>query len=264
MPAPVSRTPRSRAPLSAAELARRARAALIWSTVFTLALWLIPYGEIVGYPLLLLSTLVHELGHGVAGVIVGGQFDRFVMHADGSGQALIYIERGTSGAAQGFISAGGLCGPAVAAAFMLVMARRPARSRFTLAGFGLALVLAEILVVRNGFGIGFVALLAAACLAIAFLASDGFNQLALVFLSVQLALSVWSRGDYLFTESAGELGPSDVKNMETALALPYWFWGGLCALFSVAVLVVGGWHFLRAPRPPSTPRRPPRTVLRSG
>jgi len=234
--------------MSEAELVRRARSALIWSTAITLALWLIPYGEYVGYPLMLLSTLVHELGHGVAGVIVGGTFDRFVMHADGSGQAMIYLERGASGAAHGFVSAGGLCGPAVAAAFMLIMARRPSRARWTLAGFGFALVLAEILVVRNGFGIGFVAVVAAACLAIAFLAGDGFAQLALVFLAVQLALSVYSRGDYLFMESAGPLGPSDVKNMETALGPPYWFWGGVCALFSAAALVFGGWHFLRPAR----------------
>jgi hypothetical protein len=128
------------------------------------------------------------------------------------------------------------------------MARHPKRARYTMGAFGFALVLAEILVVRNGFGVGFVAAVAAGCLAIAFLADDGWNQLALVFLSVQLALSVWSRGDYLFVEGGyvdGRLMPSDTKNMELALGLPYWFWGALCALFSVAVLVVGGWSFLR-------------------
>ncbi len=251
---------RTRTPLSDAEIARRARSALIWSTVFTLALYLLPYGDYLGYPLLLLSTLVHELGHGIAGVFIGGTFDEFVMHADGSGQALIYLERGTGGAARAFVSAGGLCGPAVAAAFMLIMARRPTRARWTMGVFGFALVLAEILVVRNGSGLAFVAIVAAGILAIAFLADDGINQVSLVFLSVQLALSVWSRGDYLFMEWAGPGSPSDVKNMETALALPYWFWGGLCALFSVAVLVVGGWHFLRAPR--ASPRRPAKRVAK--
>jgi hypothetical protein len=145
----------------------------------------------------------------------------------------------------------------VAAAFMLLMARRPQRARWTLAGFGFALVLAEVLVVRNGFGVGFVAVVAAACLAIAFLAGDGFNQLALVFLAVQLALSVWSRGDYLFVEGGyvnGQLMASDTKQMEIALGAPYWFWGGLCALFSVAVLVLGGWSFLRRRSPAAAPR----------
>ncbi len=236
---------------SDAEIARRARAALIWSSTITLALWLIPYGEYLGYPLLLLSTLVHELGHGIASIFMGGEFDRFVMFSDGSGYALSRLPIDAGGGARAFVSAGGLCGPAVGAAFMLFMARRPHWARYTMIGFGLALVLAEILVVRNGFGVAFVAVVAAACLAIGFLAKDGFNQLSLVFLAVQLALSVWSRGDYLFVEGGyvdGKLMASDTKSMELALGLPYWFWGALCALFSVAMLVLGGWSFLRPSR----------------
>src|SRR5262245_57037443 len=114
-----------------AEIARRARAALIWSSVITLGLWLIPYGEYLGYPLLLLSTLVHELGHGIAAVFMGGEFDKFVMFSDGSGYALSRLPADAGGGARAFVSAGGLCGPAVAAAFMLFMARRPNRARYT-------------------------------------------------------------------------------------------------------------------------------------
>ena len=33
-----------------------------------------------------------------------------------------------------------------------------------------------------------------------------------------------------------------------ALALPYWFWGGLCAAFSGVVLLGGSWYFLRGAR----------------
>jgi membrane-associated phospholipid phosphatase len=73
----------------------------------------------------------------------------------------------------------------------------------------------------------------------------------LVFLAVQLSLSVFSRGDYLFSEVArtgsGDF-PSDVANMADALFLPYWFWGATCGAFSVAVLVVGLWAFLRSAR----------------
>ena len=66
-------------------------------------------------------------------------------------------------------------------------------------------------------------------------------QLALVFVAVQLALSVFSRADYLFTRVAGNpngLFPSDVEHMARLLWLPYWFWGVLCGAFSLAVL---GW-----------------------
>ena len=61
----------------------------------------------------------------------------------------------------------------------------------------------------------------------------------MVFIGVQLGLSVFTRADYLFTQQAGPGSPSDVANMASALFLPYWFWGIVCGLFSVAVLLWG-------------------------
>src|SRR5690606_32428044 len=54
---------------------RRTKAALVWSIVLTVALYLVPFGQLIGYPLVLLSTLVHEVGHGLAAVLVGGTFE---------------------------------------------------------------------------------------------------------------------------------------------------------------------------------------------
>jgi membrane-associated phospholipid phosphatase len=107
-----------------------------------------------------------------------------------------------------------------------------------------------LLVVRNPFGWAFVGVLAAVLLLLGLRASAWASQLALLFLSVQLALSVFSRGDYLFTPTAGSM-PSDVANMASALFLPYWFWGALCGAFSVLVLAFGALMFLRSvPAPP--------------
>ena len=71
-------------------------------------------------------------------------------------------------------------------------------------------------------------------------ASPRGAQVALVFLAVQLSLSVFSRSDYLFTP-----GTSDVGAIESALFLPYWFWGAVCGGFSVVVLAIGAFAFLR-------------------
>jgi hypothetical protein len=239
-----------------ATVASRARTTLLLSAGVTLALYLIPYGNYVAYPLLLISTLVHELGHGVAAILVGGDFVRFEMYADGSGVA---FWRGNVGAlGRAFVSAGGLVGPAVGAALFLVLARHPKTARYTMGVFGALLVLAMALVVRNGFGLLFVGALAGASLAIAIKANDEVNQLGLVFLAVQLALSVYSRGDYLFTQyaetGAGRM-PSDVQKMSDALGMPYWFWGGVCAAISALVLIVGGWYFVRGAR--GSASRPP-------
>jgi hypothetical protein len=224
---------------------------LLLSIGITLILYLVPYGHYVGYPLLLISTLVHELGHGVAAMLVGGDFQQFHMYADGSGVAFWRGDVGRT--ARAFVAAGGLVGPPVAAAFGFMAARRSSTARAALGVGGALLVLALILVVRNAFGLLFVGVLAAVCLAIALRASDDVARLGLVFLSVQLALSSYSRSDYLFTryaETAAGRSPSDVQHMAEALLLPYWFWGALCAAFSLLVVAAGGWFFLRGPRRP--------------
>ncbi len=236
--------------------ADRTRMFLLLSIVATVVLFYVPY---VGYPLMLLSTLAHEMGHGIAAIFAGGEFVQFEIFSDGSGVAR---HRGVGGRfGRAFVSAGGLCGPAVVAAVAFVLGRNEQHARKGLAVCGGLLVLSLILVVRNLFGWVFVGGTAAACLLIALKAKPWVSQVAFVFVAVQLALSVFSRGDYLFMEYArtasGKM-PSDVSQMSNALFLPYWFWGGLCGLFSVVVLVFGLKLFFTATRdsPESTTHTP--------
>jgi hypothetical protein len=230
-------------------LSHRARIALVVSAAVTLALYLIPYGNYVAYPLLLISTLVHELGHGIAAVLVGGDFEKLQMWSNGSGVAWHTAPR--SGAAQAFIAAGGLCGPAVAAAGMFALAPKTERARWALGIFGGVLALALVLVVRNWFGAAFCFILAASTLAIAIYGSAALAQQTLLFLAVQLALSVYSRGDYLFmqwahTGASAEPMPSDSQHMAEAMGVgSYWFWGATCAVFSALMLLLGAYAFWR-------------------
>lgn len=226
---------------------RRTKAALAWSIALTVALYLIPFGELLGYPLVLLSTLVHEVGHGLAAIMVGGHFERFVMFPDASGMA------SSSGVEPGWpralVSAGGLVGPSLAAALAFVAARRAFWSRAFLVGSALVLVVLLVLVVRNSFGIAFAGVLAALLGWLGLRASASTAQVATVFMAVQLSLSVFSRGDYLFVAEArtgAGVMPSDVAHMASALGGPYWAWGLACGAFSVLVLVAGVWAFSAA------------------
>jgi hypothetical protein len=47
----------------------------------------IPIVNILDYPLQLMLTLVHELGHGLTAIITGGSFHNFRVAPDGSGVA---------------------------------------------------------------------------------------------------------------------------------------------------------------------------------
>ncbi len=218
----------------------RARLVLGASVGVTAVLYAVPYGRYLAYPLMLLSTLAHEMGHGVAAILVGGSFERFVMWPDGSGMAVWSGEPGRLAAAA--VAAGGLIGPAVTAALAFAFGRTARGARHALTAIAIVLALALVLVVRNLFGALFVAVLLLWCFATARKASGEVAQLVLVFLAVQLALSVFARGDYLFTpvaETAGGAMPSDVGQIAAALFLPYWFWGAVCGGISVLVLGYG-------------------------
>lgn len=242
-------------------LSNRARIVLAACTAVTLALYLIPDMYWVAYPLVLISTVVHEMGHGVAALLVGGRWADFHMFSDASGYASTWAP---DGAARAFVMAGGLCGPAVAGAVFLALGRRPKSARWALGATGAFFALSEILWVRGGFGWMFVGALAAICLVIALKASAEVAQIALIFLATQLALSVYSRSDYLFTkgvtgQTVGASGNhvSDVQGMAQNLGLPYWFWGALCAAFSAAVLLAAAWLYFRPARGPKAPAQRP-------
>lgn len=234
---PPDLTPSSAQPLKPSD---RARLVLGVSVVATLLLYVLPFGEYLAYPLMLLSTLVHEMGHGVAALLVGGRFEQFQMFPNGSGVANLRVEPTRFKAA--FVAAGGLVGPAMAAALGFAAGRTARGARRMLFAIVVVLALAFVLVVRNSFGWLFVGVFGLCLAWVARRASAETAQLVLVFLSVQLSLSVFSRGDYLFTPvartSIGTM-PSDVGQMAEALFLPYWVWGGVCGLFSIWVLIQG-------------------------
>lgn len=222
--------------------------AVLGGSIFiTVLLFYIPYGDVIGRPLLLFSTFAHEMGHGIAAELVGGDFANFKMWADGSGVAMSAIPSGRMN--QAITAFGGLVGPSLLAMILFAVGTKPRWSRAALMTFGALCALSVVLVVRNTFGIIFVSGFAALFLAIGYFASLRTAHFTLVFVAVQLALSVFSRSDYLFTDSATTAQgtfPSDVGQISNALLLPYWFWGALIAVISVAILAFGSWLYVRA------------------
>ena len=223
----------------------RAPRILAISVLVTALLYAVPYGRMVAWPLVLVSTLAHELGHGLAAALLGGRFESLRLHADASGVALWTGAFGRFATAA--VAGAGLVGPAVAAFLLLVLGRTAGRARVVVGGLGGGLIIVALFLVRNAFGLVFTLLLGSLLLLVALRASR-FSQTVGLLLAVQLALSVFSRSDYLFTSmaltSSGPM-PSDVAVMAGALFLPYWVWGAVCGALSLGLLVLGGAIFFR-------------------
>lgn len=216
-----------------------ARVVFVASLLFTATLYALPELRVVAYPLLMLSTLAHEMGHGLAALLSGGHFLSFEMYPDASGVAHTAT---TTRLQAALVAAGGLVGPAVAAALSFLAGRRTGTARAFLATLCFGLLAALVLVVRNAFGWVFVGVFSALLGLLVLRASPRASQIVLVFLGTQLGLSVFSRSDYLFSNTAkladGDM-PSDVTLMANALPMPHWFWGIVCGALSVIALLIG-------------------------
>jgi hypothetical protein len=230
---------------------KQAAIVLAGSVAITLAMFLIPSPERTWWllaPFRWLHIYVHEFGHGVAALLSGGRFEYFEMYTY-SGVAHTYTQPGLTSA---FVAAGGLCGPAVLGGLFLATGRHARGARIALAAFGAFMVLSLILWTRTPFGWGFGAVVAVLALGVALRARPAVAQMVLVFLGVQLALSVYTGGGYLFTQYAtiqnGQTNPSDTQQMADATGLPYWIWGGVCAAFSALILLAGLWLYVRPER----------------
>jgi hypothetical protein len=220
------------------------RAALILGAVLILVLErLVPMGRLVLYPFTLLSTWVHEMGHGVTALLCGGEFARLDIYADASGIAQTAV---VPGVRQALIAAGGLLGPPLVGAVCLVLAQRAARPLlYLLCG---ALLVSLPLWVRTGVGWLSVGGLGLGLLLLTRLLDVSGRLFLAQFIGLLLALDTLSRGDYLFMESAqvgGRLQLSDVAAIARVMHGPVVLWGGFIALISALLVGIGLYSVLR-------------------
>lgn len=218
----------------------QSRSLLILSTLAVVVIWQVPYGRQLLYPLTLLATYAHEMGHGITALLTGSEFDHLVLNADGSGMA---AWRGNPGRlATALIAAGGLVGPTFAGIGLLLVSRKPRFARTVLASVAALIVVTVVLWSRNVFGVAFLLAVAATLGVAARALPPAAAAFVLHFIAATLCLSWFNHLGYLFSAEAvvnGVAMPSDSSVIAQALWLPYWFWGGVLALFSLAVAAWG-------------------------
>ncbi len=224
--------------------ANNPRAALIVGALLILVLSrMMPMGPLLLYPFTLLSTWVHEMGHGVTALLCGGTFLRLDIYADASGIAHSAVAPGVR---QALTAVGGLLGPPLIGTLCLIWARRASRLLlFLLAG---AMLLSLPLWVRTGVGWLSVGGLGLGIALLARFLSEGGRLFFAQFIGLLLAFDTLARGDYLFMRSAqvgGALHPSDVAGIAKVMGGPVLFWGGLVALISALLVSIGLYSVLR-------------------
>ncbi|MCJ8279709.1 MAG: M50 family metallopeptidase [Rivularia sp. ALOHA_DT_140] len=199
-------------------------------------LWQIPAGKIILYPLTLLSTWYHEMAHGLMAVLLGGNFKKLEIFANGSGLAR-YEYRGSlflGRIGKVLVSAAGPMGPPIIGAGFILASRSWQTSQQLLIILGSFMLISVLIWVRTGIGILVIILLGLIILGIGLEASPQVKVFAIQFLGVQACISTFRDFNYVFRYCNGY---SDTAKIAKLLFLPHWFWGILITTVSIFLLI---------------------------
>ena len=226
-------------PSYSSEAGKREITLLVMIGVVSILLWHSPYGGYVLYPFSILATWFHEMGHGLSAMLLGNNFERLVIFADGSGYAQYTSPERIPRFETAIIAASGLLGPTAAGCLLILASRNLRATRAALFVLGCMLIASTVIWVRSTTGWIVLPLLAAASLALSMGGCDRHRRFAVQFLGVQGCISVYRDFGYLFSEGGvlgGRAQLSDTGQIAEALFLPYWVWGSLITVAIVAMV----------------------------
>jgi hypothetical protein len=235
---------------------------LLVATLIALALWFIPYAEILTYPFRIFVTFIHEGGHALAALLTGNSVASLSVAPNTSGETYT-----TNGGffSQMFISSAGYLGAMLFGTLLLFLIRRAVAARVVLVGaavyiFALTFFfgLFKPIWTWNGMaGIPFTLLagilISAALVAIARYASPRVATFFVSFLAVQCVLNALTDlKTVLFLSSPWGAGiPNDAQNMANATGIPAFIWAVLWIGISLGLLSMAMRFYAISKHPPT-------------
>lgn len=199
-----------------------------------------PWGETVLYPFKLFTTWIHECGHAVMTLIVGGSVSSITIQPDTSGLTMSMLP--TSRIAQGLVSSAGYMGASIIGCMLVAATRMQSRTRMLLLVVGIGMLATVVLWMRNPFGFVVVLGWGTALVVLARFATSAVSQFVVGLLAVQVALNAVYDIRVLFLVHGAH---SDADSMAALFVLPAWFWAGLWMLLSIGLLSVTVWKTRR-------------------
>ncbi|SEK84267.1 Peptidase M50B-like [Aquimarina amphilecti] len=209
--------------------------------IVVVILWQLPYFGWFQYPFRLLGTWFHEMGHGLMAVLLGGSFEHLEIYENGGGVA--YYHLGGSYVSpfigNALVAAGGLLGPAVIGALLIMSAKSHRNSMIALRVLIGVMILSLLLWIRSFWGVSVMSGFAIFLFVITLFKSRKLEVVVILFLGLQSVLSTYLQLDYLFTkqfERDGAIQISDTQAIAENTFGTYWMWAILIILMSAYLL----------------------------
>lgn len=197
-------------------------------SILIILMWNFPIGLVQLYPFTILATYFHEMGHGLAAMLLGSKFHYLLIHMDGSGVAVHSDANFLGTIGKAIISISGPLGPTFAGMLFIYSSGSFKTTQRLLVILGAFIIISVIIWVRSAFGVLFLLAIGAFLVFIGIKSSARTKQLVLQFIGVYSMLSLYQNVDYLFmqqVEMGGTIMLSDTGYLQEYLFLPYWLWG---------------------------------------
>jgi hypothetical protein len=219
---------------------------LLIAAAISIALWFIPFAEILTYPFRIFVTFIHEGGHAIAALLTGNSVASLSVAMNASGET--YTTQGGL-LSQIFVSSAGYLGAMLYGALLLFLIRRAVAARVVLLGsagliFALTLIYGLWKPMTNAAWAGIPFTLASGILLslglvlLARYASARVATFFVSFLAVQCVLNaLLDLKNVLFLSSPFQTSvPTDALNMANATGIPAIVWAFVWITLSILIL----------------------------
>jgi hypothetical protein len=231
------------------ELTTRQTLTLIGLAALTaLLIGAIPIVNLLNYPFRLLITIVHELGHGLAALLTGGEFHSFVITPNGSGLAY------TGGGWRLVVIPAGYLGVALFTALLIRVGRSHRWSRVALGVIGAAMILLSLFFGRPGqlsieaivysvLTVMMGAIFGALFVKLALQASPGGIIFFLHFIAIKAGFAAFSDIFAVIGLSTrlGQVPKTDAHAMAEVTHIPAFFWGVVWVVMAFVIISGAVW-----------------------
>jgi hypothetical protein len=208
-----------------------------WTAVaVSLVVSLTPWAQFLLYPFKLFTTWVHECGHALMTVLVGGRVTSITIQPDTSGitHSLVPVGR----VAGGLVASSGYLGAAIVGCLLVAATRVEKWAHVILLSLGAFMLLTLALWMRNLFGFAVVLAWGVVLVTLARKGIANAPRFLLSLLAIQVALNSVYDIRVLFLIDRVQ---SDAATMARLFLLPSWVWATAWMLMSVAMLGATLW-----------------------
>jgi len=217
---------------------------LILAALLFMVLNRIPYGHLVQWPFVIVTTFVHEMGHGLSAILSGGKLVSIELYQNASGIARTQTIPGWR---QALIAGGGLIAPALLGGLFIIAGKSRIASSRALFTFSVFTLLSCLLWVRSSFGLLILVPMGLLLLFVARKGSTSVQHFVIQFIGVHMLVDTFTRTlRYLFSSSVSVGGAQ--RHSDSAVIAQHLIGGQFmwACIIATLCLVIFYWSLRRS------------------